>query len=73
MAHTAEPVTVDAEQYIARLRTQMAEAWGQAQAALALAREENAVRAAREADQARRIAELEATVAELRSAASTRP
>lgn len=72
MAQTAEPVTVDAEQYIARLRTQMAEAWGQVQAELALAREENAARAAREAEKDRRIAELESTIAGLQGA-STRP
>ncbi|WP_371517664.1 hypothetical protein [Kitasatospora sp. NBC_01300] len=72
MTQTTEPVSVDAEQYIARLRTQMAEAWGQTQAELALAREENTARAAREADKDRRIAELESTIAELRGA-STRP
>ncbi|MFJ6380147.1 hypothetical protein ACIQI7_09120 [Kitasatospora sp. NPDC092039] len=73
MEHNVAPITVDAEPYITRLRTQMAEAWGQVQAQLALAHEENAVRAAREAEQARRIAELEATVAELQASASTRP
>ncbi|MBO1413213.1 hypothetical protein [Streptomyces sp. FH025] len=72
MEHNSRPITVDAEPYIARLRTQMAEAWGHAQAALALAHEEIAVRAAREADLERRIAELEATIAELRGT-STRP
>ncbi len=72
MAHNPQPVTVDAEQYIARLRTQLAEAWGQAQAQLALAREEIAVRAARETDLERRIADLEATIAEHRGT-STRP
>lgn len=72
MEHTTQPITVDAEQYIARLRTQMAEAWGHVQAELALAREEIAIRATREADLERRIAELEATIAETRGT-STRP
>lgn len=72
MTQTAEPVSVDAEQYIARLRTQMAEAWGQTQAELALAREEIAVRTAREVELARRIAELESTVAELQATSTRR-
>ncbi|MFJ4189423.1 hypothetical protein [Kitasatospora sp. NPDC089509] len=72
MEHNAESITVDAEPYIARLSAQMAEAWGQTQAQLALAREEIAVRAAREADLEQRIAKLEATIAELRGT-STRP
>lgn len=72
MDHNDQPITVDAEPYIARLRNQMAESWGHAQAELALAREEIAVRTAREADLNRRIAELESTIAEQRGT-STRP
>ncbi|MFB8235524.1 hypothetical protein ACFC58_03140 [Kitasatospora purpeofusca] len=72
MDRESEPISVDAEQLIARLRIQFAEAWGQVQAELALAREENAVRAAREKAKDQRIAELEAAVAELQNP-STRP
>ncbi|MGW4891050.1 hypothetical protein [Kitasatospora sp. KL5] len=72
MQPATAPVAVEADKYIARLGAQMAEAWGQTQAELALAREENAARAVRESEQAQRIAELEATIAELQ-AASTRP
>ncbi|MFF4819858.1 hypothetical protein ACFY2K_35380 [Kitasatospora sp. NPDC001309] len=72
MDHNTQPITVDAEPYIARLRDQLAEAWGQTQAQLALAREEIAIRAARETDLNRRIADLETTIAELRGT-STRP
>ncbi|MEV8095216.1 hypothetical protein [Kitasatospora sp. NPDC085879] len=72
MQPATPPVAVEADKYISRLGAQMAEAWGQTQAELALAREENAARALRESEQAQRIAELEATIAELQ-AASTRP
>ncbi|MFJ8043784.1 hypothetical protein ACIRBX_25110 [Kitasatospora sp. NPDC096147] len=73
MTHpTATPIEVDAEAYIAQLRSQLTEAWGQAQAELALARTEIQVRAGREAEKDHRIAELEAALAELQSA-STRP
>ncbi|WP_406205328.1 hypothetical protein OH807_30660 [Kitasatospora sp. NBC_01560] len=72
MDRATEPITVDAEPYIARLSAQLTEAWGKTQADLALAREEIAVRARREAAKDQRINELEAALAEL-EAASTRP
>ncbi|MFI6447823.1 hypothetical protein [Kitasatospora sp. NPDC050543] len=72
MDRATDPITVDAEPYIARLGAQLTEAWGKAQAELALAREENAVRAAREAVKDQRIMELEAALAELQNI-STRP
>ncbi|MGW4694862.1 hypothetical protein ACWEO1_21090 [Kitasatospora cineracea] len=86
MTPPAEQVTVDAQQYIDQLRTQLVEAWAQAQAQLALARAENAARASREeekdsqlatlkkalADKDHEIATLKATAASLQGG-STRP
>ncbi|ROR42939.1 hypothetical protein EDD39_1074 [Kitasatospora cineracea] len=86
MTPPAEQVTVDAQQYIDQLRTQLVEAWAQSQAHLALARTENAARASREtekdsqlaalqralADKDREIAALKATAASLQGG-STRP
>ncbi len=86
MAGSTQPVTVDAEQFIVRLRAQMSEAWGQTQGELALARAEIAVRTAREAELHQQlealkaaVAEKDQTIAELRSTlaalqpTSTRP
>ncbi|MGX4733188.1 hypothetical protein [Kitasatospora griseola] len=86
MADSTQPVTVDAEQLIVRLRAQMSEAWGQTQSELAFARTEIDVRAAREnelhqqlealkvaaAEKDRTIAELRSTLAALQQT-STRP
>ncbi|WP_327074446.1 hypothetical protein OG196_31900 [Kitasatospora purpeofusca] len=72
MDRTPDPIAVDAERLIARLRTQFTDAWGQTQVDLALAREETAVRAAQEEAKDQRIAELEAALAELQNT-STRP
>lgn len=58
-----DQVTVDAEPYIARLRAQLTEAWGQSQAELALSREENRVLRERLAAQNERITALEAAPA----------
>ncbi|MFC8717968.1 hypothetical protein [Kitasatospora sp. NPDC057198] len=86
MTPPAEQVTVEAQQFIDQLRTQLVEAWGQTQAQLALARTENAARASQEAekdsqlaalkqalaDKDREIAALKATAASLQGG-STRP
>lgn len=71
-ASFTDQVSVDAEPYIARLRAQLTEAWGQGQAELALSREENQVLRERLAAQNERIAALE-SAAVSPPAVSTRP